>query len=119
MNANWSPRKPEPGGSGNAKPPHADPGPFGSDYPALAWYLCASSWPDDTAKMPGKVEVGAFFGKWQVTLKVPGLGLMLRLEVPSPDLAYEALDAALRLEQPPWQQDLWSRAPDSKKGQKK
>lgn len=115
----WSPKKPERGGSGGSKPPHADPGPFGSDYPALAWYLCSSTWPDETAKNPGRVELSSFFGKWQATLKVPGLGLMLRLEIPSPDLVFEALDAALRLESPPWVIDQWTQTEATKKGQKK
>lgn len=115
----WTPKKPEAGGEGRPKPPHADPGQFGSDYPALAWYMSASAWPDGTTKNPGRVEVSCFAGKWQATLKIPALGLMLRIEIPDPLFVYEALDAVLRLENIPWIVDQWSGTGDSKKGQKK
>lgn len=115
----WVPKKPEASGEGRPKPPHADPGQFGSDYPALAFYVCASQWPDGTPKNPGRVEVSVWANKFQATLKVPGLGLMLRVEIPEPGYEYAALDAILRTENVPWVVDQWTGSESAKKSQKK
>lgn len=115
----WKPVSKPTAGSGGERPPHVDPGPLASGCPALAWYLCASCWPDGTAKNPGKIEVNVWQNRFQGTLRVPGLGLMLRVEIPDAESVFLALDACLRLETVPWIPDLWSGSQTTDKAKKK
>lgn len=115
----WTPRKPDGPSPGALTPPHADPGSFASEYPALAWYLSASQWPDGSAKPAARIELTVYLGKWQATLRVSKLPVMLRVEVPGPEYLFEAVDAALRLETVPWTPDPFFKPDAPQKGQRK
>lgn len=116
----WQPPA-KPGGPSSDKPkrPHASCPQFEASTPALAWWLCASSWSDGSPKKSGRVSLNVFKDAFQVTFCALGTGLRLVLEIPSPEYLWEALDAALRMEVIPWEEDPFNPAVGAVKGKKK
>jgi hypothetical protein len=95
--------------------PHADPGMWSQMYPLLAAALVESAWEDGTPKLAGRVSYTPQRGRWCVTLKAPGTGLMLEVEVECPEDAPAALEAALKLDPSPWRPDPWEKVQQARR----
>jgi hypothetical protein len=113
-------RRPQNTGGDGSKlsPPHYDAGELAKSHPRLAEALTKSTWEDGTPKRPAEVLIHCIGRSLFATLKLKGTGYQLQVEVPEPLLVYDALEAVLSLETPPWQDNPWDIVPKAKKGKK-
>lgn len=112
------PSVPEDGGI-SPRPPHADPGEWARSYPKLAAVVTEASWSDGTAKRPARLSLAIYGGRWVVQCDLVGVGLTLRVEVPEPALAWDALEAALSADPVPWQPSPYVAVDPPQKGKGK
>lgn len=106
-------------GSGStSSPPHCNPGELAKHHPRLADALAKSTWEDGSPKRPAEIVLSVKGRALFATLKLRGTGYMLEVEVPDPMLVWDALEAVLSLEEPPWQANEWDLIPTGKKGKK-
>lgn len=118
----WSIVKPASPAPSEVSLPHIVCGDFASKYPATAAYWWSSAWPDGKLKKPATVRFSVYQGKLQMTFSLIGTGLMLRIDLEDPILAWDALEALLGLVNVPWQTDPFNAADgplEPKKGRKR
>jgi hypothetical protein len=100
-------------------PPHADPGEFGKAHPLLAEAFVSSSWSDGTPRRPARLSISPFNRRWYAQLDLVDIGLMVRVEIPDPLLAFDALEGVLSLENVPWEVNTWVKKKSDGKGKGK
>lgn len=89
----------------NTSPPHCDCAEFAKTHPKLAEAFVSSAWSDGTPKKPARLSLGIYGRRWIAQLDLVGTGLMIRVEIPDPVLAYDALEGVLSLETVPWEKN--------------
>lgn len=96
--------------------PLAEGGEWAVKFPLLTSYLIDCQFNDGSPRETSKVFFRVERGKWVVILKEPNQGVMLEVAVDLPSEMFTALEAALRLERPPWRHDPYARSLPKKKG---
>lgn len=110
-------RKPNPesGSNSTTSPPHFPVGELGKSHPLLAAALANSMWEDGSKKRPAEILIHAFNRTLYATLRLRGTGYQVQVEVPEALLVYDALEAVLALENPPWEVNEYDKVVSSKK----
>lgn len=104
------------GSSSPSSPPHFQPGELAKSHPLLVAALANSKWEDGTPKKAGELLIHCYSKVLYATLRLKGTGYQLQVEVPELLLVNDAVEAALALETPPWEENLYDKAVAPKKG---